>query len=871
MSGARDQETGQEEAEAQVEERGAATDEEGPRRRFLVPQERNPLFTGREDVLAALEAALHAERAAGITPATADLGGVGKSQAALEYAYRHREEYRFVFWVQAESEATLNRDFGEIARRLELAVREAAETEAVREGVKQWLAEHDDYLLILDDADTPAAAAAYLPAALRGHRLVSSRATDLGALGIQRVVMLPELTEDEAIGLLRKRTGRGEAPVEWSTAGELARQCGCLPLVLELAGSYIAAQKIGFDEYLARLWRRRWGILERERPEWGATERTVHGVWEASFEAVRAENRAAAELLTVSAFFAAERIPYALLQRGARELGNWLAAAVSGADERRLEETLAVLERYRLVRRDAESRSYSVHRVIQAMVRAPRRRWSKGSGLTPGERRRWMHRAVRAVDRALPAASPETLPACEQILPHGLAAAAWIEQERVESEGAVFLLNRMSDYLWTRGQTRAAETLLQRAPALAGSGPAPAYTANSLIRLAEMYRDQGKLAEAEPLYRQALNLRWEALGSEHPDTLRSLEAVAALYLDQGRLADVEPFYRGALAIRERMQGGESVSTARSLSHLAMVYHLQGRLAEAEALLRRALAIREWLHGADHLGTAAALHDLGMLFRSQGRLAEAEPLVRRGLAIRERELGAEHPELASSLHGLGLLSETQGKLAEAETCLLRALAIWELRLGRKHPSTANGQCSLAELHRIQGRFAEAEPLLQGALAIREQALGTEHYHTAGAWWGLAELHREQGRWTEAEPLLERALATWERTLGGSHSVTAAGLNSLGLLYQAQGKLTEAEQPLQRALAIREQALGAEHYATAESLSNLALLYREQGKRAEAEPLQQRALGIFERALGPEHPNTVRCREKLAELRAERGGK
>src|SRR6266566_309109 len=98
----------------------------------MVPHARNPLFTGREAVLTAIHETLQRSRAAGITQTQAitGLGGVGKSQTALEYAYRHREDYAFVFWVGAESEETLDRDYAEIARRLDLAVKEAPEAEA---------------------------------------------------------------------------------------------------------------------------------------------------------------------------------------------------------------------------------------------------------------------------------------------------------------------------------------------------------------------------------------------------------------------------------------------------------------------------------------------------------------------------------------------------------------------------------------------------------------------------------------------------------------------------------------------------------------------------------------------------------------------
>ncbi len=216
---------------------------------------------------------------------------------------------------------------------------------------------------------------------------------------------------------------------------------------------------------------------------------------------------------------------------------------------------------------------------------------------------------------------------------------------------------------------------------------------------------------------RSLVISEKALGPEHPDVATSLNNLALLYYNQGKYADAEPLYKRALAIKEKALGPEHPSVATSLNNLAALYRVQGRYAEAEPLHKRALAIREKALGPDHPYVATSLNNLALLYDDQGKYTEAEPLYKRALAIWEKALGAEHPEVANSLNNLAGLYDTQGRYAEAEPLHQRALAIREKALGPDHPHVAQSLENYAALLRKTGRGTEATKMEARAKAIR----------------------------------------------------------------------------------------------------------------------------------------------------------
>jgi hypothetical protein len=245
-----------------------------------VPHVRNPHFKGRDDLLAALRGAGADAQPVVLTQALRGLGGIGKTQLALEYAYRYREAYRLVWWVRAEEPETLAADYAALAEPLNLlpqAAQAQSETIAV---VRRWLEHHEGWLLILDNAPEPAAIHPYLPHTIHGHLIITSRHFGWG--GTAQSLTVPVLPREEAVKLLLGVTQQSDGEV----AGAIAQTLGDLPLALAQAAAYIDATGLSLSAYVQRLQTHLEALLRRGEgsPDY---PNTVATTWTMAFAASR--------------------------------------------------------------------------------------------------------------------------------------------------------------------------------------------------------------------------------------------------------------------------------------------------------------------------------------------------------------------------------------------------------------------------------------------------------------------------------------------------------------------------------------------------------------------------------------------------------
>jgi tetratricopeptide (TPR) repeat protein len=654
------------------------------------------------------------------------MGGVGKTRAAIEYAWRHAADSGALLFVTVDSPDSLRRNLAALCAPaiLNLPEHAATDTETQVAAVLAWLKKTPDWLLILDNVDSPAAQAEVQKIAtplLHGRLLITSRlaAWPTGFAALDLDVLSPT----DSVKLLTDHTAgfRIPEPDEATAAAEIGRLVDGLALALEQAAAHIRKIRCSFATYLKK-WRdaetrlladyHLRGIGDYHAPvadqqPQDDLPRSLCVTFDASFRQLAPPAR---RLLQLLAWLAPDPMPVAHL-----ETLDALPAAT---------ETLADLAELHLVRYSADNRAFAVHRLIQEIVR-------------------------REQTEPQPQPLLEALVWVNGLFPYDLEDVCTWNIAAPLTPHAVAVATFAAD----RDILRSTDRLLNQAAAL--------------LHIRADHR------AAEPLMRRALAIGEASFGKDHPKIAASLNNLALLLKATSRLAEAEPLMRRALAIDEASFGPDHPLVASRFNNLAALLQATNRLAEAEPLIRRALAIAEASSDTDHSEVARYLNNLAQLLQATNRLAEAEPLMRRALAIGEASSGPDHPEVATFLDNLAGLLQATNRLAEAEPLMRRALAIDEASFGTDHPDVAIRLSNLASLLLVTNRLAEAEPLMRRMVEIFlnfTRATGHPHPHLQTAMDNYLWLLRALG-WSGEE------IGSELSALAGRYGVDLSGMDGL----------------------------------------------------------------------------------------------
>ncbi len=759
----------------------------------LPPGGRNPNFTGREPMLARLEAQLRrAQGTVVVSQAITGLGGVGKTQVAVEYIYRQQDDpqtaYDLVWWLRADTVVNLAADMAALAVAVGAIDAENADQQAALNAVRRWLAQTDKrWLLLVDNADDlpPRTLNPYLPTGGKGHILITSRNPNWsGLVGPDAILSLDTFTRAESLTFLRTRlpvrsrrfiavdgnklptTNENEEEAEMDRLAELL---GDFPLALEQAAAFMEAGQMGYAAYRQLYQAKRQEVWRRATPP-DRYHGTITTTWQMAFEQIQ-KTPGAVALLNLCCFLAPEEIPLDLI---GNQTSDFLEKSdVSLSDPLSLADAVAALRRYSLAAREGDS--LRLHRLVQTVAR---------DRMPPEVARQWAETAVILLVEiySFDEYDLNTWETSRRLLQHNQFAAKLAGPYEVVPEKCVWLLNQTAEYLQRHGAYKAALECVQDASTICEQSLPLDHpsTAQSLNNMGYLLRAMGDLAAARPYYERALDIHEKVLGPDHPDTALSLNNMGGLLRAMGDLAAARPYYERALAIHEKALGPDHPDTANSLNNMGSLLQAMGDLAAARPYFQRALTVNEKVLGPDHPDTATSLNNLGYLLRAMGDLAAARPYYERALDIREKGLGPDHPDTAQSLNNLGFLLQAMGDLAAARPYYERALDIRERGLGPDHPDTATSLNNLGFLLQAMGDLAAARPYLQRALDIHEKGLGPDHPDTARSLNNMAILAYYEGDYPEAARLMRRALAIWEQRLGPQHPDTVSARENLAAI-------------------------------------------------------------------------------------------
>jgi tetratricopeptide (TPR) repeat protein len=552
-----------------------------------------------------------------------------------------------------------------------------------------------------------------------------------------------------------------------------------LPLALDQAGAYIEQTGCSVAEYEQRYhicylpFLHRRGAMVVDHPA------SVAATWSLTFQQVEAHNPAAADMLRACAFLASAVIPQTIFLQGASQLGPHLASLEG--DITQFDTAISTLRLFSLIRRDSRTRTVSLHRLVQVVLRA----------LMPADQQTlWAGRVVQALCTAFPRRQEPVWAQCVFYLAHVAVCEDLVAQYDLSFPVLGTVVYRVGRFFHEHGQYQEAVACYTRACLLC--------------------RAQPFSADPDGLAQILESLGWLALG-------RRAFAQAEAYLDE------------AWTLNLRIYGPDHLETARTLHTLGRVAHAQHQYEKAEQFYRQALQIKEQALGIEHAETATTVLALGWLMFDQQRYHQASHCYQQALQTRLKILGLQHVGTAVVLHLQARLAQRQEQYHKAERLFLQALSIKERTLCADHPSLAITLQALARLYHEQQRLSDAEVRYKEALRIREQMLGSEHLLTAETLHALARCYQEQDR------------LHWNGVPGAQEQTYQLTTLPVLLLPQYSGQIfsqerrDEIENMYRRVLAIRRQALGWNHPTVQAVIQEYASLLNCEHREGEAQAL------------------------------------
>ncbi|KAM0805646.1 P-loop containing nucleoside triphosphate hydrolase protein [Usnea florida] len=672
-----------------------------------VPYPRDPNFIDRKDIFSQIAEQLQNHHRVSLC----GLGGVGKSQIAIEYAHRFRQSHpqSHVFWVYAASYATFMQACHNIARSLKLPCDDPRTNPC--ELVAKWLDEDHSWLMILDNADnaklffpssgseSPTATfsqaqrplSVYLPNILNPQKsvLVTTRSRHVGQDLAHResCVEVPPLSSQEAMELLQLKVKEAIDPFDKHSAERLLDILGCSPLAITQAAAFIVRNRMTIQYYLADLERDKQNLADYLSEELQDPRRplgppnSVFRTWKLSFDQIEAHEPQTAKLLSLISMLDPQRVPEKLLRRLVKREVDFRMA-------------IGTLDGFALIRQQIRGRTYSIHPLVQASMHY------------------WLEQRSQKADSAGQALQllAEEFPfghkyehkeTCESMLAHAQAVLCHRCISKIDMENRALLLYKVACF----------------------------------------HRLQGRYVSAYQAILESYDICQEQKGDIAIDTLNSLDVLAGCLLDQGKYDAAEKMQRRALEGREKMLGFEDPGTLISVNNLALVLGQQGKYKEAEEMHARALEGKKKVLGVDDPETLASVHNLASVLESQGKYKEAEEMYRRALDGKEKVLGVDHPQTLNTVGRLALMLKGQERYKEAEKMYRRALDGKEKVLGVDHPKTLNTVGNLAVLLDSQSRYHEASILYERASAGFLKALGPDHPNTRNCSNDYSAMKRE----------------------------------------------------------------------------------------------------------------------------------
>lgn len=879
-----------------------------------LPLPSNDLFTGRKNELKELANNLLDKSKSGIViiQAVTGMGGLGKTQLAVEFGYRYGKYFRGVHWINLADPSQLDSEIANCGREMDFPNFPEEQSEQVKLTLNTWKTTGPN-LLILDNFEEPNQAN-HVFNKLRHSNiriLVTSRRIDwYPTLGVSKLA-LEIFSPDESVSFLQKffegsYTNREDSKNDLES---LAERLGHLPLSLELASRYLRHKRLKIPEYLKKTDD---ALEHASMKDWRVDKETatkhdlsLQRTFALSWQEVKKELEQ--KIFMTTGYLAPNApIPLEIFER------------TFSISEPECDESLETL--------------YDLGLFLQTNIKSPNTESKTSLPIVHSLLCEYARSLAKEFKEILEKLADATAYLSKEALNTGLPAnivlfrphlpvlATHAKKEKLKIAGALKAIYANFSRL-TADYSEAYESHEQALDIVETTlGTDHEAYAITLRNMGSLLRDMGDLKSAKEKLEHALELGKEKFGNNHAVIAEFVIDLGLAMRDLGDLSVAKEMFEHAWEIFKanpdptRVRNAVSIidwgflpnmddlddgidlkifkpSTSKLFNGYGMVLHDEGNLLGAKKMYELALKIDEINYGIDHPRTAESLNNLGRVLHDLKDLDGAKEHLERATKIWENSLALDHPNVSAGYRNLASVLQDKNDLDGAKENYERALNIAESKLGKNHPDLAGILNDLGSLMQAMFDFQAALPNFERALKILESSLPPNHLRFAIVTYNLARTMLELGDVDGARIMYERSLKVHETNFGSDHPkvkelkiildhistvppefFTNPDPKELEMFAQhlmSMGELNGAKEILERLLRILEKYLPSNAAKFALVTGQLKNLMLEMGNFNGAKEMFKRLLKIYEVNFGENHLETASIIHELAEICYESG--
>lgn len=771
------------------------------------------IFVGRENLLKELHTKLHDHKtfsASGKSnalaiSACAGLGGIGKTQLALQYVHHAQHPYTLRAWFPAESKDQLHQKYIEFAQSLGYMEEKVSLEKAVIY-IKNWLKEHPGWLLVYDNVNSYEEIESLLPEE-GGNIIITTRNRDWP--NKFEVISIDIMAENESILLLKSLIRRNLKANEENPIKELVKILGYLPLALAQAGAYIHQAQISVADYLSLYKEHEQELLADTTLPKGTQSLSVAVTWNIILKSMLKETNlknqpiSPVDILTACSYMAPEKIPYNLLLSWIKENNPHLTSP-----EIILSKFIGELWKYSMINKDNNG-DITVHRLVQTVVRHQHTLTYE-----------WYNTLLKSADIEF---NRETQVLKDEerkrnLLPHLKILLTHYNKEwpTAPKISVAPIMKDVGRIFYIIGDWNTSKSYYERALSILEQyyGQDHPQVADILIDLGWTDRKLGNIKQAKAAAEKALLIYEKHYGKEYFKVALALNCLGDIHQALGDSEKAKKLHEQAVKINEHYYDKEHIEIALTLDLLGRCYGDLGDILRAIETHENVLKIKERHYGKNHASTALTLHYLGAHYRDLGDAKKSKAFHERALKIEEKYYGKEHIRVAFAWAYPGQGYNDLGYAKRAKECLEHALIVEEKYYGgRDDMNMAKTLDELGNAYRKLGDLKKAKAFYERALKIKESYYEKDNYEVALTCSYLTSTYVALNNTKQSKIYLERSLTIINECFYGlNYPEIIETLLELSNTSQSLENHEQAKIQLEQALKIRENYFGQDRHLT-----------------------------------------------------------